>query len=152
MTIALLLVRRFELPLGSLTVLLGATSLGVTFIRTFDAVFLIGVMGGVVGDALLLTLRPSAARPLQARVLATVVPVVVYTAYFTALSVYDGLWWPVHLWTGSMALAGITGWLTSLVVIPATHAAAPAAEESRGDTRRQVRLSLSGGDASSAGE
>jgi len=92
MTVALLLIRRFKLPPGSLTVLFGATALAVTFIRAFDPIFLIGVTGGVAGDVLLVALRPSADRPLQARVLAVIVPVVVYALYFGALEMYDGIW------------------------------------------------------------
>jgi hypothetical protein len=128
MTVVLLLIRRFELPRGSLTVILGATSLLVTFIHSFDPIFLMGVIGGFVGDVLLATLRPSAARPVRVRVLASVVPVVIYALYFRALFVSDGVWWPVHLWTGAIVLAGATGWLVSLVVIPA-RAAAPAVVE-----------------------
>jgi hypothetical protein len=129
MTVALFLIRRFRLPLGSLTVLLGVTSLLVTLIHAFDPIFLIGVIGGVVGDVLLLTLRPSALRPLRARVLAVVVPVVIYALYFGALFTHDGVWWPVHLWTGAIVLAGVTGWLVSLVVMPSGHAAAAVVEE-----------------------
>jgi hypothetical protein len=33
--------------------------------------------------------------------------------------VFDGVWWPIHLWTGTIVLAGVTGWLVSLVVLPA---------------------------------
>jgi hypothetical protein len=128
MTVVLLLIRRFELPRGSLTVILGSTSLLVTFIHSFDPIFLMGVIGGFVGDVLLATLRPSAARPVRVRVLASVVPVVIYALYFRALFVSDGVWWPVHLWTGAIVLAGATGWLVSLVVIPA-RAAAPAVVE-----------------------
>jgi hypothetical protein len=129
MTVALFLIRRFRLPLGSLTVLLGVTSLLVTFIHAVDPIFLIGAIGGVVGDVLLLTLRPSALRPLRARVLAVVVPVVIYALYFGALFTHDGVWWPVHLWTGAIVLAGVTGWLVSLVVMPSRHAAAAVVEE-----------------------
>jgi hypothetical protein len=129
MTVALLLVRRFKLPPGSLTVLLGVTALLVTFIRAFDPIFLVAVIGGVVGDVLLLALRPSAERPVRARVLAAVVPVVIYALYFAALSASDGIWWPVPLWTGSIVLAGVTGWLVGLVVFPARSTTPTAARE-----------------------
>lgn len=123
MTVVLFLIRRFKLPPGTLTVVLGLTSLLVTFIRAFDPIFVIAVIGGVVGDVLLLALRPSAQRPQQARILATVVPVVIYALYFRALFVADGVWWPIHLWAGAIALAGLTGWLVGLVVMPARSAA-----------------------------
>jgi hypothetical protein len=63
-------------------------------------------------------------------VLASVVPVVIYALYFRALFVSDGVWWPVHLWTGAIVLAGATGWLVSLVVLPARSAEPVVAAES----------------------
>ena len=83
----------------------------------------------MVGDVLLLTLRPSARRLQQARILTTVVPVVIYALYFRALFVADGVWWPVPLWTGAIALAGLTGWLVGLVVLPTRSCAVVAAAE-----------------------
>ena len=137
MTVALLLIRRFKLPVGSLTFLFGVTAILVTFIHAFDPIFLMGVIGGAVGDALLLTLHPSGRRPLQAGVLAAVVPVVIYALYFRALFVFDGVWWPIHLWTGTIVLAGVTGWLVSLVVLPARPSATVIASDEVGARRAE---------------
>jgi hypothetical protein len=40
-----------------------------------------------------------------------VVPVVLYLAYFAALSVEQGMGWSVHVWAGSLVMAGVAGWL-----------------------------------------
>src|SRR5690348_10904396 len=62
MAVILLLVRRFDLPAGSLTFLICVNAVFVTMIKGADPVILIGVVGGVAADLLLLTLRPSASR------------------------------------------------------------------------------------------
>lgn len=118
MAVILLLVRRFDLPPGSLTFLMSVNAMFVTMIKGADPVILIGVVGGVVADLLLLTLRPSTRRPVQLRTFAFLVPAVLYALYFTALTRVDGVWWPVHLWAGAPLVAGLTGLLVSLLVVP----------------------------------
>jgi len=118
MAVILLLVRRFDLPAGGLTFLMGVNAVFVTMIKGADPVILIGVVGGVVADLLLLTLRPSAWRPAQLRTFAFLVPAVLYALYFAALIRVDGVWWPVHLWVGAPLVAGLTGLLVSLLVVP----------------------------------
>jgi hypothetical protein len=56
--------------------------------------------------------------PLGLRLFAFGVPVAVYLVYFLSLLATTGIWWSVHLWLGSVALAGITGWLLSYVALP----------------------------------
>src|SRR5215472_11871770 len=118
MGVILLLVRRFDLPVGSLTFLMSVNAVFVTTIKGADPVILIGVVGGVVADLLLLALRPSAWRPAQLRTFAFLVPAVLYALYFAALLRVDGVWWPVHLWAGAPLVAGLTGLLVSLLVVP----------------------------------
>ncbi|HKA10926.1 MAG TPA: hypothetical protein VKI99_10710 [Candidatus Dormibacteraeota bacterium] len=118
MGVILLLVRRFDLPVGSMTLLMGVNAVFVTLIKGADSVILIGVVGGVVADLLLLTLRPSASRSAQLRTFAFLVPAVLYALYFAGLIGVDGTWWPVHLWAGAPLVAGLTGLLISLLVVP----------------------------------
>lgn len=118
MGMVLLLLRRFELPVGSLTFLMGVNAVFVTMIKGADPIILVGVLGGVAADIMLAALRPSAERLVQLRVFAFLVPLVLYALYFTALIQVDGVWWPVHLWAGAPIVAGLTGWLVSLLVVP----------------------------------
>jgi hypothetical protein len=118
MAVVLLLVRRFALPFGSLTLLMGVNAVFVTLIKGADPIILVGVLGGVAADVLYALLRPSAARLDRTRVFAFLVPLALYALYFAALLRVDGLWWPVHLWAGAPVVAGLTGWLLSLVVLP----------------------------------
>jgi hypothetical protein len=119
MVVVVALVKRFQLPLGSLTVVIGLSSTLVTLVHANDPILLIGLLTGVFGDVLLVVLRPSTERIIQLRILAVTLPVFMYALYFRAIQSYDGIWWPVHLWTGSIALAGLTGLVVSLIAVRA---------------------------------
>jgi hypothetical protein len=118
MGIVLLLVRRFDLPFGSLTFLMGANAVFVTLINGPDLIILIGVLGGVAADVAYAVLRPSPSRLTRLRIFAFVVPAALYALYFLGLIRADGVWWPVHLWAGAPAVAGLAGLLLSVLAVP----------------------------------
>ncbi|MBI2918820.1 MAG: PD40 domain-containing protein [Chloroflexi bacterium] len=121
----LLGLRRWTLPLGSVTLLftLNAALMGMLNDRLplVPAV----VVAGMVGDALLRGLRPGPERRGALRVFAFTVPAVLYGLYFLSLALTDGVRWPVELWVGSIVIAGLTGLLVSYVLVglaePATQ-------------------------------
>ncbi len=119
MGVLLTLMRRFDLPAGSLTLLIGVNAVFVTMIKGLDLIIVVAVVGGVLADVLLALLRPSPRRLLQFRLFAFVAPLTLFALYYLALQSADGLWWPVHLSVGAPMVAGITGWLISLLVSPA---------------------------------
>jgi hypothetical protein len=45
-------------------------------------------------------------------------PTTFYLCYFVALMLTGGIAWSVHLWVGSIMLAGIAGWLLSYLLLP----------------------------------
>ena len=45
-------------------------------------------------------------------------PATFYLCYFPALMLTEGIAWSVHLWVGSIMLAGIAGWLLSYLLLP----------------------------------
>jgi len=118
MGVVLVLLRRFDLPFGSLTLLMGVNAVFVTMIRGADPVILIGVIGGLAADVLVRVLRPAPERLAQLRLFAFLVPVLTYALYFRGLIVADGVWWPVHLWAGAPVVAGLVGLVLSLAVVP----------------------------------
>jgi hypothetical protein len=120
MGVMLTLIRRFDLPLGSLTFVTGVNAAFITMIHGADPIIIVGVFGGLVADVLLVLLRPSPARMRQLRVFAFIVPAAIFAVYFFALIRVDGVWWPVHLWAGAPIVAGLTGWVVSLVAVPPT--------------------------------
>lgn len=118
MAVALLLVRRFDLPPGTFTVVMGINAVFVVLIRGAGSVILVGVVAGVAADVLYALLLPSPARLERVRVFAFAVPLVLYGLYFGGLASTVGTWWPVHLWAGAPVVAGLTGWVVSLAVLP----------------------------------
>jgi hypothetical protein len=118
----LLVVRFGTLPAGALTLMvtLNAAAMGfLTFQGAYPVALVIAAgAGGVLADLLRARLRPMAGRPAAWRLFAFVVPAVFYCCYFVALIATEGIAWSVHLWTGSIMLAGLTGWLLSYLVLP----------------------------------
>lgn len=125
--IVLFLLSRFTLPPFALTILVTLTTLGIVIIWHPDPVVAVGVIGGLLGDALLLLLRPDPSRPLALRAFAFLLPVGIYGPYFLGILRADGIWWPVHAWTGAVVVAGITGVLLSYLVVPPSRPADSAA-------------------------
>jgi hypothetical protein len=127
MALVLLSARRFILPFGALTAILGLNALALSFLARqvggVDgglALVPAALVAGLLADTLYAALRASRLRgsPLGFRLFAFGMPVVFYLVYFLALVATTGIWWSIHLWLGSVAVAGITGWLLSYVAIP----------------------------------
>ena len=118
MGIVLPVLRRWRLPVGTLT-----------FMFTVN-VALMGVMGdelmgvptavlsGLLGDILLLRLRPAAQRPNQFRLFAFLLPFILYTLYVVSVEITADSWWSIHMLAGLPLLAGIVGFLLSCLVLP----------------------------------
>lgn len=117
--LVLLLVRRWgsTLPTGGFTIVVALNALMLGFAR--DQLVLVPFIAaaGVGVDALVRWLRADTSVG-RLRALAILVPAVYYTCFFVGVALTKGVWWSVHLWTGSIVLAGLTGWLTSYLVAP----------------------------------
>ena len=133
MAFVLLAARRFVLPFGALTAILGLNALALSFLGRHvgglgGGLSLVpaALVAGLLTDTLYAALRASRLRNrrLGFRLFAFGVPVVFYLIYFLTLVATTGIWWSIHLWLGSVVVAGITGWLLSYVAIPPTGAPA----------------------------
>jgi hypothetical protein len=127
MALVLLSARRFVLPFGTLTAILGLNALALSFLGRqvggLDGGLSLvpaALVAGLLADTLYAALRASRLRSSQLgfRLFAFGVPVVFYLVYFLALVATTGIWWSIHLWLGSVVVAGITGWLLSYVAVP----------------------------------
>ncbi len=78
----------------------------------------VAVLAGLAADLLALALRPSVARPAALRLWAFAVPAILYACYFAAVALLARIAWSLHLWTGAIVLAGITGLLLSYLLVP----------------------------------
>jgi hypothetical protein len=120
----LLAVRHARLPFGSVTLVLGLSTLLMVLMRQKYAAGASGAMllgtlaGALLVDVLLARLQPGISKPLQQRVFGAVAPMLVYGSYFVALVVGNGMWWTVHLWAGAIGLAGTVGLLLAILATP----------------------------------
>ena len=110
--------RRWRLPLGSLTLIM---VINASLMMVFsDSYYLIPavLLAGLVADVLFWRLQPSEQRVAALRIFAFAVPTVFYLLYFATLEIRDGITWSIHLWLGSIVMAGIVGLLLSYVMVP----------------------------------
>jgi hypothetical protein len=101
---------RFDLPFGSLTVILGSQAFLIGISHTLDFMVLVAVAGGLAGDVWLLVLR---GRP---AVFAIALPATLYAIYMASIVIVYGTWWEVHAATGIVVAAGATGWLIQYIM------------------------------------
>jgi hypothetical protein len=115
--------------LGMSSILLQTGVLMLTFVFTLNGVGLgifhatpwagpVAGLAGIVADGLYRWLQPDVQQPQPLRLWSVLVPVLFYSFYFLALQIVGGIWWPIHLWAGGIALAGVTGWLVSYLILP----------------------------------
>ena len=118
----LLLLRLGRLPHGAVTLVVGLDCVATGFLFDRGPYPLIPVLAmagaAAAGDVLRALLRPSAARPAALRWLAGGLAVLLHLAYFAALAATAGIGYTPHLWMGTVAFAGVTGWLLSYLVVP----------------------------------
>jgi hypothetical protein len=118
MGLLLLTMRRWRLPLGSLTLVFGLNAALMSFMHDQYRFIPAAAVAGLVADLLIDRLKPTMERPGALRLFACAVPVTYYVFYYAVLMVTQGLGWSVHLWTGSIVLTGVVGLLLSYLLIP----------------------------------
>jgi hypothetical protein len=111
-----LLTRRWSLPFGALTLLIALNSGLMSIFHDTYHLLPAALAGGLLADLLLRWLRPTAGRPAQLRLFAFAVPAASYGLYFAALWLTSGIEWTVHLWMGTIVLAGAVGLFVSFLV------------------------------------
>jgi hypothetical protein len=114
--VILLLVRRWALPLGALTLLIGLNGAMMSVFEDTYNLVPAALAAGILADLLLRWLRPSEQRRPQLYLFAFVVPALFYGLYFLALYLTSRLVWSISLWTGAVVLAGFTGLFVSFLI------------------------------------
>ena len=141
--VMLLLIRSFELPRGSMTLLCGLPGLFVVLVHPHPELAPVPLLTGLAADGLLLRLRPEASRTTGLRVFAAVVPAVFVVLYWAAVLVLEGgSGWTPRLWIGMVLAAALAGFLVSYLAgirRPRSVVAAEAWAEHW--PRRQVEIS-----------
>lgn len=120
MMAALLVLRRWQPPFGTFTVLFTTYAAFMLVLDAFrrPALVLAGLAAGIAADLIAARLRPSPDRLRAVRVFSAVVPAVLWLVHFGVLAVEGDLGWPFVLWGGVVLFAAGTGYALSLLAVP----------------------------------
>jgi hypothetical protein len=116
----LLLLLRWQTPLGTFTVMAGSVAL---LLATQSGLGLVGLAGaavlaGAAADVAVTLLRPSPQRRWAARTVAVIVPAVWWTSHFALLRAGYGVGPDPELWLGSTIWACLSGLTLALLMWP----------------------------------
>ena len=116
----LLLLLRWQTPLGTFTVMAGSVALLLATQTKFGLVGLVGaaVLGGAAADVAVSMLRPSPQRRWAARAVAVIAPAVYWSAHFALLKAGYGVTWKLEIWLGSVVWASLSGLSLALLMWP----------------------------------
>jgi len=114
--VVLVALRRWSLPPGSLTLVVGLNGLLMAVLEDEYRMIAVALAAGVCADVLYAALRPAPDRPGRLRAFAFALPVTLFTIYHLVLMATEGMGWSIHLWTGSAAMAGLVGVLLSFLI------------------------------------
>lgn len=116
--VVLHLLRRFTLPFGSLTLLVGLNGALLSSLAENFQLIPMALAGGLLGDIVIRRLRPGPQRVAALRTAAVLAPASVSALYFLVLEVTRGITWPIHLWLGSIVVSGALGGMLSYLAVP----------------------------------
>jgi hypothetical protein len=119
-----ILLRRFELPIGAVTVILSINAILVSFVANHTELVIAALLGGAAADLMLHLLRPSPSRPNAFRAFMFAAPAALTAAYLVVLGSTTGVWWDTTIWTGAVPVTGMAGWLVSFIALPGAAARA----------------------------
>jgi hypothetical protein len=116
----LLLLLRWQTPLGTFTVMAGSVALLLATQTELGLVGLVGaaVLGGAAADVSVSLLRPSPQRRWAARAVAVIAPAVYWTTHFALLKAGYGVTWELEIWLGSVVWASLSGLSLALLMWP----------------------------------
>jgi hypothetical protein len=120
----LLVIRRWQLPAGSLIVVWGINTLAMFLVNwhhdyaIWQALAFFTAI--VIVELLRLRLEPLRENRTAFRQFAALAPFLLMASYFIALLMTEGTHWTIHMWAGIVVEAGIAGWLLSYLALPPT--------------------------------
>jgi hypothetical protein len=119
----LMVVLRWKLPMGSLTLLIAGNSLllfamAISYSRDYWQVLVAALLGGILADVLLNVLQPSRERVKALRWFSFLVPALLFLLYFLSLILTHGIWWNSNMWLGMIFFSGMTGLGLSWLAVP----------------------------------
>jgi len=118
----LMLLRRWQTPAGSFTILFTTVAGLVSALQGFrlGVTVLAAVAAGFAADMLAQSLQPTRSTTTVLRVIGGVVPAVLWLAYFATLAAFRSVGWSVEFWAGITCLSALAGLgLAVLMTLPA---------------------------------
>ncbi len=111
-----------------MTLIVGVNGAMMTVLQDQYVLAPAALLAGLIADLLFWWLQPSETRRFEFYLFAALVPVVLYSLYYLTLQISGGIAWTIHLWLGSILLAGIVGLFVSFLLVSPLRTAA---EETR---------------------
>ena len=126
MGLVLMLVRRWRMPLGAITVLLAYYSIALATQKDTYWDVPAAIITGIVADSMLAVLRSRARIANGFYTFAFIVPFVMSAGYIACVRLHDGLLaWPPHMILGAPFIAGFVGLLVSFCFISPVACGSP---------------------------
>ena len=112
--------RRWRLPVGTATVLFTTQAVIESSMKEMQRgwVVVAALLAGLVADTLIARLRVTPERVAAQRVVAGVVPLVLWLSYFGILWFGYGVGWERNIWLSAVMLAGLSGVLLNSLLVP----------------------------------
>lgn len=115
--------RRWQLPFGTVALMLGVNALGIQWMNSNLADFpfsvLAAIIAGLIGDVLIYRFKPSPTNIVAYRWVSFAVPTVHWLCLLAVVGIAaGGLWWKIPTWSGVPVLAGLLGVLVSYALVP----------------------------------
>lgn len=112
------LTRRFDLPPAALTATFLGPGLASASVEGTWAFVVPAIAAGLVGDGVVHWRRPTDYTRRSLRLFGALVPMAFVAAYHAVAAIRGDLWWSVHVWVGTVAIAGIAGVLLTYAIEP----------------------------------
>jgi hypothetical protein len=123
--LALLLLRRWQTPLGTFTIIFGVNTSIMSFMlggstSGFIAPVIAGFGAGIVADFLVFILKPNPIRVLEWRLFAALLPFVIWTLHFVTVAFLadGGIGLNREFWTGIIVMSTFSGLVLSVLTVP----------------------------------
>lgn len=120
-TIVALMIWRWRLPFGALTLLLAGSTAMLTILTDMFLLIPAALLSGLIADVLLRLMQPSAEHPNRFYGFAFLVPLLFFALYFLTIQLTFGIGWSVHVWTGAIFLSGMIGLLVAYFATATQH-------------------------------
>jgi hypothetical protein len=109
----LMVLYRFKLPFGSLTLIFLLNAIGMTAIHDHFDFINAAFLAGLIGDVLVYKLKIP--NTLNFQIISAVIPVIYSSMYFLVGWWTRGIWWSNYLVLGAIILSGFFGFAISLI-------------------------------------